>query len=114
MPNGKFGADQNWVGTVCNTLDELRGPGRFNLDLSLRRRIKIQERFTLEMSAESTNVLNHAQPSGTYSAGLGNTTVTPSTATGLLAGMGSSSTYGTLGTGTYNPREVVMNLKLRF
>jgi hypothetical protein len=114
LPNGKIQADQNWVGTVCNTLTELRGPGRFNIDMSLRRNIKIQERYTLEMSAEATNLLNMAQMSGSYSAGLGSTVVTANTATGLLPGMGSSDTYGTIGTGTFNPREVVLNLKLRF
>ena len=31
-----------------------------------------------------------------------------------LAGMGSSDTYGTIGTSTFPPREVVMNLRLRF
>ena len=114
LPNGKIQADQNWVGTVNNTLNELRGPGRFNIDMSLRRNIKFMERYSLEMSAEATNLLNNSQMSGSYSAGLGSTVVTANPALGLLPGMGSSDTYGTIGTGTFNPREVVLNLKLRF
>ena len=54
------------------------------------------------------------QQSGSYVGNLGSTTVTPNPAIGLLPGMGSSDTYGTIGTSTFPPREVVMNLRLRF
>jgi trimeric autotransporter adhesin len=114
LPNGKPQADQNWVGTVCNTLNEMRGPGRFNIDMSLRRNIRILEKYTLEMSAEATNLLNSSQMSGSYSGALGTTVVTANAALGLVPGMGSSDTYGTIGTATFNPREVVLNLKFRF
>ncbi len=114
LPNGKFGYDQNWYGTVAPNLSELRGPGRFNIDLSLRRSIKLFESYALEISAEASNLLNNSQQSGTYSGALGNTTVTENASLGLKAGMGASDTYGTIGTQTYNPREVVMSLRLRF
>ncbi|MEO8592385.1 MAG: TonB-dependent receptor [Candidatus Solibacter sp.] len=114
LPNGKFGYDQNWVGTVANNLDELRGPGRFNIDMSLRRNIKLRERMSLEISAEAANLLNSSQQSGSYAGALGNTTVTPNASIGLVQGMGSSDTYGTIGNGTFPAREVVMNMRLRF
>ena len=114
LPNGKYGNAQNWAGAVANNLDEMRGPGRFNIDMSLRRSVRIRERVAIELSAEASNLLNNSQQSGSYSGNLGNTTVTPNASIGLLPGMGSSDTYGTIGTSTFPPREIVMNLRLRF
>ena len=114
LPNGKYGYDQNWVGTVANNLNELRGPGRFNIDMSLRRNIKVREKMSLEISAEAANLLNNSQQSGSYAGALGNTAVTPNASIGLQPGMASSDTYGTIGTGTFPAREVVMNMRLRF
>lgn len=114
LPNGKYGAAQNWVGSAAPTFGDLRGPGRFNIDMTLRKSIKLREKYNLEISAEASNLLNNAQQSGSYSGGLGNTAVTPNPAIGLLPGMGSSDTFGTIGTQTFAPREVVINLRLRF
>ena len=114
LPNGKFGNDQNWAGAVANNIDAMRGPGRFNIDMSLRRTLRLRERMALEISAEASNLLNNSQQSGSFAGALGNTTVTPNPNIGLQAGMGASDTYGTIGTGTFAPREVVMSMKLRF
>jgi hypothetical protein len=114
LPNGKYGAAQNWVGSSAATFGDFRGPGRFNIDMTLRRSVKLREKMALEISAEASNVLNNSQQSGSYSGNLGGTTVTPNPAIGLKAGMGNSDTFGTIGTQTFSPREVVMNLKLRF
>jgi len=113
-PNGSYQADQFWYGTVSNTLNDMRGPGRFNIDMSLRRSIRIREGWDLELAAEATNVLNNTQLSGMYSGALGNTQTTTSASSGLAPGMGSSETYGTIGLGTYDPREVILSLKVRF
>jgi hypothetical protein len=65
-----------------------RGPGLWNLDLSLFKRIPIREQWNLQLRAEAFNILNHANfvtpqmtvfdsdgPSG--SAGIIDSTVTP-------------------------------------
>jgi hypothetical protein len=92
----------------------MRGPGRFNLDLSLRRVFPVREGITLEVAAQVTNLLNHTQYSGRYSNALGTTNLQTNAAKGLVPGMGSSDTFGTLSLSTYDPRQVVMNLRLRF
>jgi hypothetical protein len=124
LPNGNWGADQNWVGYLNPSNEAWRGPGRFNMDLSLRRSIRLRERVSLEIAAEASNLINNTQLNGNYSGALGNTVVTPNAAQGTQAGMGSSDTFGTIalvsagwfGTtnNVYAAREVVMNLRIRF
>ena len=63
-PNGKFIADQYWVGSSAQTFGDFRGPGRVNFDLSLRRTFRIKEHLTLNVNADATNLLNHAEYSG--------------------------------------------------
>ena len=109
LPNGKYGADQNWVGTSATAFDNMRGPGRFNIDLSVRKSVKITERVALELSAESSNFLNGAQLNSNYNGNLGSTLVGQDT-----AGWGSSSSYGTVNDNTYPAREVVLKARVRF
>jgi len=114
LPNGSFGADQNWIGTSATSFDPLRGPGRINIDMTLRKEVQITERYRVEISAEASNLLNNIQLSGNYNGALGSTAVTANPSRGLVPGMGSSDTYGTIGTGTFAPREIVMKARFRF
>jgi hypothetical protein len=52
--------------------------------------------------------------SGGYTGGLGGTNLVDNPAKGLKVGMGSSDTFGTIGNGTYDPRQVTLRLLLRF
>ncbi|MFB3777755.1 MAG: TonB-dependent receptor domain-containing protein [Bryobacteraceae bacterium] len=113
-PGGKVVPDVYWYGTVCNTLNGMRNDGRFNLDMSLRRNIRITERYNLELSAEAVNVLNHTQFSSSYSGALGDTNTVTNASNGLKPGMGTSATFGTKGNSTFDPREVILNLRFRF
>jgi hypothetical protein len=74
MANGSYVPDVYWWGTAAQTFDQMRGPGRYNLDLSLRRTFKIKERVRLEFAANATNLFNNTQLSANYSGGLGSTT----------------------------------------
>ncbi|MFB3777752.1 MAG: TonB-dependent receptor domain-containing protein [Bryobacteraceae bacterium] len=114
LPNGSYGADQNWFGTSATAWETMRGPGRFNIDLTLRRSVRLTERFSVEVSAEAANLLNNVQLNGNYSGSLGSTIVAANASRGLLPGMGSSDTFGTIGNGTFPPREVVMKARIRF
>jgi trimeric autotransporter adhesin len=113
-PNGSTVPEVYWAGNAALTYGDMRGPGRVNLDLSLRRRFVIREGLSLELSADASNVLNHTQLSGSYNGAMGSTNLVTNAAKGLLPGMGTSDTYGTIGVGTFDPRQVTMRLQFRF
>jgi hypothetical protein len=113
-PNGAVVPDVFWWGTVGPTLNGLRNPGRFNIDMSLRRTFKFSERLSLELAADATNLLNNAQLNGSFAGGLGSTNTATNAAKGLVPGMGTTDTYGTIGVGSFDPRQVVLNLRFRF
>lgn len=113
-PNGSVIPDVYWVGGVAQTLGDMRGPGRANLDMTVRRAFKIREKYSLELSGEAMNVLNSAQYNGNYNGGLGGTNLTTNASRGLKPGMGLSDTFGTMGVGTFDPRQVTLRLRFRF
>jgi hypothetical protein len=108
-PNGSTIANQFWFGNSNQTNGHLRGPDRFNVDVSLRRTFAIREQIRLQLSADATNVLNHAEYSGNFSGGLGNTVLS-----GPTTGYGTSTTFGTVGVGTFDQRQVIMHLRIIF
>jgi hypothetical protein len=117
--NGAYVPDVYWYGTAAQTFAEMRGPGRVNADLSLRREFRIRERFNLEVAANATNLFNHTQFAANYDGGLGSTNTALNAANGLRPGMGSAgNTFGTLSLSStaavFDPRQIVMNVRLRF
>jgi hypothetical protein len=113
-PNGNIIANQFWVGNSDPTIGDLRGPGRFNIDLSLRRTFRINERFHVQLAADATNLLNHTELNGNFNGALGNTNLTNNPAAGLIPGLGTSATFGTIGVGTFDPRQITMHLRIQF
>jgi len=121
---GQYLTNNYYTGDAAITYPEIRAPGRTNLDLNISRTFKMTERFSLEFSANATNAFNHPQfggsiaSSGAYNMNLGGINVIPpgpgnSTNTQLGQGL-SSSTFGTYGLTTYDPRQFELGLKLRF
>ena len=96
------------------TYDEIRTDNRFNIDLSIRRNIRIQNDVNLELGADAMNVLNNTQFSGAYTSALGATVTTANAAQGLVPGMGTFNNYGTRGMATFNPRQIQLRATLRF
>ncbi|HXA52318.1 MAG TPA: TonB-dependent receptor [Candidatus Acidoferrum sp.] len=113
-PNGKYISDVYFVGPAAQDYGDFRGPGRFNIDMSLRRTFRVREHMSLNLNVDATNLLNSAQYSGAYNGGLGNTNLVDNPAKGLKVGMGTNDTFGTIGLGTFDPRQVTMRLLLRF
>jgi hypothetical protein len=113
-PNGSIVPNQFWVGNSQQTIGDLRGPGRFNVDLSLRRTFSITERFKLQIAANATNLINNAQYNANYTGNLGSTNLANNPSGGLIPGMGTSSSFGTITNATFDPRQITMEVKVVF
>jgi len=70
--------------------------------------------MSITVTADATNLLNNAQYSGSYAGGLGNTNLVDNPAKGLKVGMGTTDTFGTVGLGTFEPRQITMRALIRF
>ncbi len=114
--NGGHQADLYWVGNAAVDYGEMRGPGRNNLDLTLTRDFRIRERYSVSLMANVTNALNHTQfRTGSYNMALGSIQVTDVPAQGLLAGQGqSAATYGSHNLNTFDPRQMILEMRVRF
>ncbi|MCS7024460.1 MAG: TonB-dependent receptor [Bryobacteraceae bacterium] len=117
FPNGTFGPDIYWFGTADNRYGDIRGNGRFNINLSLQKEIAVRERLGLTFSAEASNLLNNTQFRPQLNAGLGNTFTNLSAAQiaqGLRPGMTQNDSFGTFGMSTFDPRQIELRLRIRF
>jgi hypothetical protein len=113
-PNGSIAPNQFWVGSSNETSGDLRGPGRFNVDLSLRRTFSVTERLKLEIAANASNLLNNTQLNGAYTGALGSTNLANNPSAGLIPGYGTGSTFGTISNATFDPRQITMQVKVVF
>ena len=83
---------------------EMRGPGLVDIDTSLSKKIKISERFNLQLRAEAFNILNHSNFS------LAN----PITFDGNSASSTYSSSAGQIYQSSTSSRQLQLALKLLF
>jgi hypothetical protein len=113
-PNGSIVPDIYWIGNHAQTSGDMRGQSRYNVDFSLRRAFPIRERYRIEVSAEVSNLLNNAQYNGTYVGSLGSTNLTNNPSGGLIPGLGTSSTFGTLNLNSFDARQIQMHARLSF
>jgi hypothetical protein len=112
---GQFMEDRYWYGTAAMTFSNIRGAGRNNWDLALRRTIAISESRTLEFSALLTNALNHTQfKADNFNLDLGSTNLNPLAPGHLAPGQGINGSYGTHNMSTYDPRQIEIQLVFRF
>jgi trimeric autotransporter adhesin len=114
--NGGHQANQFWWGNAAIDYGDMRGPGRSNLDFTLTRNFRVRERYNFAFMANVTNAFNHTQfRAGSYSMGLGSIQVSDVLASGLLAGQSQSpGAYGSHNMNTYDPRQMILELRLRF
>ena len=114
--NGGHQADLYWIGNAPSIMAAMRGPGRNNVDLTLTRDFRIREKYTLSFMANVTNAFNHTQfRTGSYNMALGGIQVSDVPAQGLLAGEGqSAATYGSHNLNTFDPRQMILEMRVRF
>lgn len=113
-PNGTTPLDVYWMGNAAIDYGVLRTPGRNNVDLSLSRDIHLKESLLLSFRANATNAFNHTQfLASSYTMDLGSTISTTPVAGGM-PGQGSSNSYGSHGLVTYDPRQIILEMRLRF
>jgi hypothetical protein len=112
-PNGSIVPDMYWHGNAAETNGDIRGPGRTNVDLTLRRTFRINDRFSLEVAGEATNVLNHAELNTIENGSLGSTQTVNNPGAGEVVGYGGGA-YGTIGRGTFDPRQITMHGRIIF
>jgi hypothetical protein len=113
-PNGSLVPDVYWIGNHSQTSGDMRGPARYNVDFSLRRSFPIHEQLQVDVAAETSNLLNNAQFNGAYVGALGGPNLVNNTAGGLIPGLGTSSTFGTLNLNSFDARQIQMHARLVF
>jgi hypothetical protein len=64
-------------GEFSNFRDQIFGPGDWDLDMAISKRIRINERMSMELRVDGTNILNHPQPANPNLNIQGGTPVTP-------------------------------------
>jgi hypothetical protein len=114
MSDGTYQGDLYYYSTAALDYADIRGPGRNNWNLNLERTFKISERVSVEFSAQLTNAFNHTQFRPSITGGLGGPNTIPNQPINVPVGALSSSSFGTHGTDTFDPRQMEFQLKVRF
>ena len=118
-PNGSQVADLFWYGTASAGYSAIRSPRTWNSNVALEKNIKFGERYMLNLSAQATNVFNNTQFRSSINTSGGNTvlqaTINANPTQNLKIGqLQNSSTFGTYGQRTADPRQIEIVMKLRF
>ncbi len=112
--NGSIIPNLYWIGNQPQTQGYLRLPRRTNVDLSIRRTFPIYERLNLEIGAEATNAFNHTELNASPGADLGNMNLLNDPSSGLIPGIGTNGSFGSIGNSTYDPRQIVAHAVIQF
>jgi hypothetical protein len=117
LPNGTLAPDVYWWGTSDIRYGDIRGNGRWNVNMSLQKEVAIREQLRLQLSAEASNLFNNTQFRPQMNAGTGATftNVTPAQrAQGIRPGMLQNDNFGTWGMATFDPRQIELRLRILF
>jgi hypothetical protein len=113
LPNGTRAADIFWYGDAAATYGDMRSNSNWNVNMSLDKDFRWGERYTLNLSAQATNVFNHTQFRPGVNLAFGGTTLNP--APGVVPGQSQNlNTFGTFTRNTYDARQIELALRFRF
>jgi hypothetical protein len=125
-PNGKAIADLFWYGTAAATYGELRSSPISNVNVSLEKSFSWGERYSLNISAQGTNVFNHTQFKPGINGSFGATVtqafvdVPANKADPILSTLkvgdlqDTANTFGTYRQNTYDGRQIEFVVRFRF
>ena len=120
-PNGDEIADLFWYGNAAATYDELRSNPVWNANMSLEKSFRFGERYSLDLSAQATNVFNNVQFRPGINTSFGQTVtrafVRANPTTTLRPGDlldNAANTFGTFRQNAYDGRQVELVAKFRF
>lgn len=118
-PNGAMVPDLFWYGTAAAGYSGIRSPLIWSSNMSIEKTFRFRERYSIELSAQASNVFNNTQFRGGINTSTGGTvlpaTVTANPTQNLKVGqLQNSGSFGTFGQGAYDPRQVEMVMKFRF
>lgn len=117
LPNGTVGPDIYWWGNADIRYGDVRGNGRWNVNMSVQKQIPITEKVQMQFSAEASNLLNNTQFRPQMNAGTGATftnLTAAQRAQGIRPGMLQNDSFGTWGMATFDPRQIELRLRLFF
>lgn len=117
LPNNTIAPDVYWFGNAALRYGDVRGNGRWNVNMSLQKDIPVKERLRLQLSAEASNLLNNTQFRPNMTAGTGATFTNVSAAQraqGIRPGMLQNDNFGTWGMATFDPRQIELRLRILF
>lgn len=111
---GQYLTDSYWFGDAAVDYSDIRSPRKNNLNVSLARNFQATEKLAVEFQASASNVFNHPQFRN-INGGLGGiNTGVPTTASASQLGQPGPASFGTYGYNTFDPRQIELQLKLRF
>jgi Carboxypeptidase regulatory-like domain len=112
--NGSTIPNLYWTGNQPQSQGFLRLPRRTNVDASIRRTFPIYEQLNLVLAFEATNVLNHTELNSQPGSDLGTMGLVDNQASGLVSGIGTNSSFGSIGNSTYDPRQIAFHAIVQF
>jgi hypothetical protein len=107
LPNGNIAPDVFWWGNSAIRYGDVRGNGRWNVNMSLQKEIPLVERVRMQFSAEASNLFNNTQFRPQLNAGTGATftnVTAAQRAQGIQPGMLQNDNFGTFGMATIELR----------
>ena len=112
--NGTIIPNLYWIGNQSQSQGYLRLPRRTNVDASIRRSFPIFEQLNLVLAFEASNVLNHTELNSQPGSDLGTMGLVDNRVNGLVPGIGTNSSFGSIGNSTYDPRQITFHAILQF
>jgi len=115
LATGSYQQQIYYFGNAARYYDDLRSPGRYNVNLSLAKTVRAGERLSVLFSVEATNLLNNAQFRPTaLNGGTGNAIVAPNAARNEKPGQIQNQNFGSYGLSFFDPRQIELRLRIRF